>query len=271
MYACDRPAPSGSVTPSENAPVRPHRGRAVMNEQPMSTNESAAQNGSAGQFDERDARALTQYMTTLDDLPRVRGAPGLYVVVSPTGTYGVDPDIGACECPDAEYRDPAGGCKHVRRVRFATGERAIPAWVDPDAVDPDLGEHVDGEVRVDDVDGPIATDGGRVETDDDVDLDRDRPDDCECSEASRRVGIPCFPCYLAGFATPAGAETGGDGDAEPDVVCKALECGAPATHTVVVNAPGRGYAEDPACAEHAEDSRDHVYVREVRAGYEGGD
>jgi len=51
--------------------------------------------------------------------------------------------------------------------------------------------------------------------------------------------------------------------------CRELGCNRNATHTVVVNAPGRGYAEDPACTEHAEKARGRVYVREVRA--EGGD
>jgi len=51
--------------------------------------------------------------------------------------------------------------------------------------------------------------------------------------------------------------------------CRELDCPVEATHTVIVNAPGRGYAEDPACAEHAEKARNHVYVREVRR--RGGD
>lgn len=46
-------------------------------------------------------------------------------------------------------------------------------------------------------------------------------------------------------------------------------CNREATHTVIVNAPGRGYAEDSACREHAEKARNHVYVREVRR--RGGD
>ena len=47
--------------------------------------------------------------------------------------------------------------------------------------------------------------------------------------------------------------------------CRELTCNREATHTVVVNAPGRGYAEDPACREHAEKARSRVYVRDVRA------
>jgi hypothetical protein len=47
--------------------------------------------------------------------------------------------------------------------------------------------------------------------------------------------------------------------------CRELGCHREATHTVIVNAPTRGYAEDPACTEHAEKARDRVYVSEVLA------
>lgn len=46
--------------------------------------------------------------------------------------------------------------------------------------------------------------------------------------------------------------------------CRELGCNREATHTVIVNAPVRGYAEDPACTEHAEKAHSHVYVRDVR-------
>jgi hypothetical protein len=92
-------------------------------------------------LDERAARALTQFLTVLDDIGRARGAPDLYMVVSESGNeYLVDARHGACECPDAEYRDVT--CKHQHRVAFATGRREIPDWVDADAVDPQLGIHV---------------------------------------------------------------------------------------------------------------------------------
>lgn len=47
--------------------------------------------------------------------------------------------------------------------------------------------------------------------------------------------------------------------------CRELGCHREATHTVIVNAPTRGYAEDPACTEHAERARNRVYVSEVRS------
>lgn len=93
---------------------------------------------------DRDVRALTECMSALPDIGIVEDAPGLYVVVSESGqTYTVDIETGACDCPDAFYRQPAGGCKHVRRVRFATGRRSIPEWVNKAAVDDQLGLHVE--------------------------------------------------------------------------------------------------------------------------------
>jgi hypothetical protein len=115
-------------------------------------------------LDGRDVAALTQYMTTLEDVDRARGADSLYVVVAQSGReYLVDAETGACECDDSFYRHPEGGCKHVRRVEFATGRREIPAWVDRSRVDAQLGIHVsdvdDQDDSVDRGDG-IETDGG---------------------------------------------------------------------------------------------------------------
>ena len=94
-----------------------------------------------GGLAERDVRALTEYLTVLNDVGRVRGADGLYLVVSQSGSeYLVDSRTERCGCPDAKHRDPEGGCKHVRRVAFATGDRSVPG-VDVD-VDPQLGAHV---------------------------------------------------------------------------------------------------------------------------------
>jgi len=94
---------------------------------------------------DRTQRALTEYLTVLDDVDAAAGADGLYAVVSESGSqYLVDTRTDSCECPDAEHRDPEGGCKHVRRVAFATGERPIPAAADGLDVDSQLGAHVDG-------------------------------------------------------------------------------------------------------------------------------
>jgi len=77
----------------------------------------------------RTERALTECMTVLPDHGRAQGAPGLFVVVgeNENGQYLVDSQTGSCECKDAKYRDPDGGCKHLRRVRIATGEIPVPA------------------------------------------------------------------------------------------------------------------------------------------------
>jgi hypothetical protein len=104
-------------------------------------------------IDPRTERALTQYLTVLPETGRAKGADGLYLVVSQSGSkYLVDDLEGRCTCPDHEYRHAR--CKHLRRVAFATGEQPIPAGVD--GVDPQLGEHVNTSAHA------VATDGGVI-------------------------------------------------------------------------------------------------------------
>ncbi|MEA5387137.1 hypothetical protein VB779_08750 [Haloarculaceae archaeon H-GB11] len=146
-------------------------------------------------LDERDRRALEQYLTVLPAEGRAAGAPDLYTVVSQSGkSYLVDLRLGRCECPDAEHRDPDGGCKHVRRVEFATGARPVPGDADV-TVDSHLGEHVQS----------VATDGGIIVAGDDGELvdDDGRPDDCDCGSWNADTDLPCWPCTNAGFETPA--------------------------------------------------------------------
>jgi hypothetical protein len=70
-------------------------------------------------------RALTEYLTVLDDVGRAKGADDLFLVVSQSGSeYLVDRREGRCTCPDHEYRGVR--CKHLRRVAFATGGRSRP-------------------------------------------------------------------------------------------------------------------------------------------------
>lgn len=110
----------------------------------------------------RTVRALTEKMTVCEDVRRARDADGLYLAVTQSGReYLVDTHTGACECPDAEHRQPDWGCKHVRRAALATGKRAVPAWIDYDAVDDRFGEHV---TLTADSDGAtaVATDGGKL-------------------------------------------------------------------------------------------------------------
>lgn len=130
----------------------------------MSTIDAGRENGhDSTDLEERDRRALKQYLTVLDGVGRARGADGLYLVVSQSGSeYLVDAREGTCGCKDAEYRSPTGGCKHVRRVAFATGERPIPASVDD--VDEQLGRHVDAAPR-----RAVADGGVILEEDSDTD------------------------------------------------------------------------------------------------------
>ena len=65
------------------------------------------------------------------------------VVYSADRAYFVNLDVGFCECPDKHYRcDPGEDCKHLARARFVRD--GLPAWANPDAVDPWFGLLVDG-------------------------------------------------------------------------------------------------------------------------------
>jgi hypothetical protein len=122
----------------------------------MTSYDSDRENGHDGstQLDDRDVRALTEYMTVLHE------GGDVYSVTTESGSeYRVDAREGRCTCPDHKHRGVR--CKHRRRVAYATGEEPVPAWADTDAVDPQLGTHVDGSPQV------AATDGGvAVESDD---------------------------------------------------------------------------------------------------------
>jgi uncharacterized Zn finger protein len=138
-------------------------------------------------LEQRAVRALTEYHTVLPNVGEARGADDVYAVVSQSGSqYIVDARHGSCTCPDARHRD--GTCKHQHRVAFATGETPIPAWIDPDAVDSQLGLQVDGSPRL------AATDGGALEAEE---ADGDG-DECDC--AALPEGCPCWSCFRDGKA-----------------------------------------------------------------------
>lgn len=143
------------------------------------------------QLDDRDVRALTESMTVLPE------APDLYDVVGQNGngSYTVDLRDGRCTCPDHKYRGVR--CKHLRRVAFATGERPLPAWIDCDAVDALLGEHVDATPHVAATDGGVTTDA--VDGESEELTDDETPEDCDCEGLPD--GVPCWACYRAGRAT----------------------------------------------------------------------
>lgn len=103
-------------------------------------------------LEQRDVRPLTEYMTTLS----LGG--DVYSVTTQSGSeYRVDGLEGRCTCPDKQYNLEDGElCKHERRVRFATGQWTIPAWVDADEVDAQLGEHVEETPKVAGTDGGVT-------------------------------------------------------------------------------------------------------------------
>jgi len=140
----------------------------------------------------RTVRALTEYLTVTPDTGRARDVPGMVLVTSQSGSeYLVDVRDGRCECGDAQHRDPGGGCKHVRRARFATGGEAIPAAASQLDVDPDLGEHTAADLRFATADGGVVAAGG----------DADEPEgDEECACGDLPEGVPCADCYIAGEA-----------------------------------------------------------------------
>lgn len=156
----------------------------------------------------RTVRALTEYMTVLPKTGRAKDANGLFLVVSESGSeYLVDSGESRCDCPDAEYNLEADEhCKHEQRVNYATGRTPIPAWVDTEAIDPQLGEQTStSPVRA-------ATDGGSTakdseETLDSPEISRDEgagvieADREECPNGSQYCDgsgdevLPCFACY----------------------------------------------------------------------------
>lgn len=121
----------------------------------MSIDDSTHTHVNGEPFAERDARALTEPMLVLAESPRVaRDTDDRYHVISGELDYVVDLVAKTCGCPDAIHRRPTGGCKHIRRARYATGVDAIPRWVGRDQINRQLGEHVDSR--------PVVRDGDRV-------------------------------------------------------------------------------------------------------------
>lgn len=99
---------------------------------------------------QRSVSALTEYLYAFDDHGWAADAPGCWLVYAEDGSeYRVDAETGSCTCDDAFYRDPEGGCKHLRRVEFLTGDRDIPEWVDTRNVDPWLLRERDTRARGD--------------------------------------------------------------------------------------------------------------------------
>lgn len=87
-------------------------------------------------LDDRDARALTEPMDVYADDPATSATE--VAVYNDGQRHIVNPDAGFCDCDDWHYRQPDGGCKHVRRVQFERGDREIPQWATRDAIDPQI-------------------------------------------------------------------------------------------------------------------------------------
>lgn len=69
-----------------------------------------------------------------------------YVVYSGHDRYEVDLIAGACECPDCLHR--GARCKHLRVTAIWTGERSVPAWVEPEGLGDFLRVHLEREGRL---------------------------------------------------------------------------------------------------------------------------
>jgi len=120
----------------------------------MSENESETKDS----IETRTRRALEECMTVLPNKGRAQGAPGLFVVIgeNENGQYLVDSQTGSCECKDAKYRDPEGGCKHLRRCRIATGVSPVPAGaLDEITIDSTFGAQLETSAKFATADGGL--------------------------------------------------------------------------------------------------------------------
>lgn len=155
----------------------------------MNANDAIRQNGT--DIENRDARALTQYLTVIP----IEGT-GMYEVTSESGReYIVDLQETRCTCKDHEFRRVR--CKHIRRVEFETGARELPAWINEDALPCDFRAHVDADDDDPDASGAcaVATDGGLV-----AEEEPERPPNCKCTDGTYST-LPCFQCSRRGFET----------------------------------------------------------------------
>lgn len=92
--------------------------------------ESHSDDDARAEIADRTIRALTESMSvlSLDGTPIEDPDTTIVSVTTESGScYDVDVREGRCDCPDAIHREPAGGCKHVRRARIALGDAAISA------------------------------------------------------------------------------------------------------------------------------------------------
>ena len=88
-------------------------------------------------IDDRTARAVREPMVVVP--PSLAPAANTFRVYTDAETHRVEAPSWSCSCSDYAYRHPDGGCKHVRRVKLATGVVAAPAELRP-VSDPNLGD-----------------------------------------------------------------------------------------------------------------------------------
>ncbi len=114
------------------------------------------------ELESRTERALTECMTVMPNHGRAEGAPALFVVIGENcnGEYLVDTRTDSCDCKDMQYRDPEGGCKHLRRCRIATGEDPVPAnALDKITIDSIFGAQLETSAKF------ATADGGLIDGD----------------------------------------------------------------------------------------------------------
>jgi len=141
-------------------------------------------------------------MTRQDTISVLPEGGDVYTVVGQNGgTYQVDGREGRCTCPDYKHNlTDDERCKHALRVAVVRGERVIPAAIERESVDPQLGQAVETTPVA------VATDGGQVRTTaagsvkNKQNRSTERPDDCGCWNSDG--DLPCWPCYRDGFAEP---------------------------------------------------------------------
>lgn len=121
----------------------------------INQNETEQQETIDVDVDPRTRRACEGCMIVV---PRRNGSGQFDVYSANNGTnktYAVDLRAETCSCPDFERREPAGGCKHVRRVKLGLGLMAVPEGADLDldsalirdrakyGVDPEITVHIE--------------------------------------------------------------------------------------------------------------------------------
>lgn len=82
---------------------------------------------------------------------------------------------------------------------YEEGHRPVPAWVDRDALDDQLGQFTSGPRVAADSPVQVAADGGSHPLAGDTaetDPDALRPDGCRCEPGDDLI---CWPCYQDGF------------------------------------------------------------------------